>query len=198
MLDKKIHKKLGEMKEFKSKVVEYHDNSAKTIKLHSLEANQKVSGVVQRRIKSEEKCCDGMLLYEEEKDGDGIKGKYFDNEQWLGAFDERRDDTIDFKWTGASPKAGINQHNFSVKWEGFLSAPYNGAYTFAMECDDGATLSINGELILAHNIQTSAGENSSRTETWMNHEIQKRGNPNVNHFRSTSLPVHLTGGSKFK
>ena len=196
-MDLKIHKKLEALKEFKSKTVEYYDNSDKTIRAHSMEANQKVSGVVQRRVKSEDKCCDGMLLYEEEKDGDGINGKYFNNEQWLGAFSERKDETVNFKWTGASPKSGINQHNFSVRWEGFLSAPYNGKYTFAIECDDGATLSINGELILSHNIQTSSNEASSRTETWMNHEIQKRGNPNKNHYRSQSQKVHLKGGNKF-
>ncbi len=61
-----------------------------------------------------------MLLYEEEKDGDGIKGKYYDNEQWIGVYSQRKDEKIDFIWTGASPKKGINQHNFSVRWEGFL------------------------------------------------------------------------------
>ena len=186
------------MKEFKSKVVEYFDNSKTTIRAHSVEANQKLSEVIQSRLKIDEKCCDGMLLYEDEKDGDGLKGKYFDNEQWLGAFQERIDETIDFKWTGASPKAGINKHNFSVKWEGFLAAPFNGEYTFFVECDDGVTVSLNGDLIIAHNIQTSAQENASRTENWMNHEIAKKADPTTNHFKGSSKPVHLTGGTKFK
>ena len=197
-MDEKINNKLAVIQELNSKIVEYHSNSDEVIRAHSKEANQKVSGVIQRRIKSEEKCCDGMLLYEEEQDGDGIKGKYFDNEQWIGAFSERRDDTINFKWNGASPKNGINEHNFSIRWEGFLSAPYGSLYTFAIECDDGATLSINGELVLAHNIQTSANENLLRTETWLNHEVQKRQNSKSNYSRSSSKPIHLTGGTKFK
>lgn len=197
-MDKKIHFKIQENKERKEKITTYYDNADEIIRKHSREANQKVSGAVQRRVKTEEICCDGMLLYEEENNGDGITGKYFDNEQWLGAFTERRDDTIEFKWTGASPKRGINQHNFSVRWEGFLAAPYTGPYIFSVECDDGATVSINGDLILAHNIQTSAKEDVSRTENWMNHEIWKKNRPNDNHKKSSSPTVHLIGGNKYK
>lgn len=186
------------MKEKEKKSTNYYENTKELIKIHSIEANQKVSGIFQRRLKTEEASCDGMLLYEEEKDGDGIKGKYYDNEQWIGVYSERKDEKIDFIWTGASPKKGINQHNFSVRWEGFLLAPYSGPYLFSVECDDGATVSMNDELILSHNLETSEKENSSRTENWMNHEIWKRSRPNENHKKSSSNPIHLVGGNKYK
>lgn len=197
-LNNQIDRKREKMLEKKSKISEFYDNSDENIRNHSKEANQKISGVLQRRRKIDEKSCEGMLLYEEEKDGDGIKGQYFDNEAWLGSFAERKDDTINFNWTGSAPKKGINQNNFSIKWSGYIYAPFTGKYTFAIECDDGASLSINNELIISHNMHTAAEENSSRTERWLQNEISKKANPSNNHLKSISQKVHLTGGNKYK
>lgn len=177
---------------------DYFDNSLDTIRAQSIESNQKVSGVLQRRLKTEENSCEGMLSYEEEKEGDGIKGHYYDNEAWIGSFFERKDNTINFNWTGASPKKEINANNFSVKWSGYIYAPYTGQYNFAIECDDGASLSINGELVISHNMHTAAAENSNRTERWLLNEISKKSNPNKNFLKSNSKKVHLSGGNKFK
>jgi len=74
-LDREIEKRKEELKKFKSKTVEYHDSSEETIKIHSKEGNEKLNPAIQRRRKIDEVCCDGMLLYEEEKDGNGIRGK---------------------------------------------------------------------------------------------------------------------------
>lgn len=197
-MNEMIEKKKEKMKTFKSKEKEYYDDSVATINSETIVQNQKVSAVLQRRLKFEDTTCDGMLAYEEEKFGDGIIGRYFDNEAWIGSFVERKDDTINFEWTGASPKKGINKNNFSVKWTGFLYAPYSGKYVFTLESDDGSALTINNELIISHNMHTAAKENASRTERWLNNEISKKSNPNKNHYKSSSEKIHLIGGSKYK
>lgn len=177
---------------------EFYDNTLETIRKQSIDQKQKISGILQTRLKSEEKNCDGMLLYEEEKEGDGIKGHYFNNEAWLGSFVERKDDAINFNWTGASPKKGINKNNFSVKWSGYLYAPYTGKYIFSLESDDGAAFTLNNQLLISHNMHTAADENSSRTERWLLNEIAKKSNPNKNHNKSLSEKIQLIGGSKYK
>lgn len=197
-LNDQIQKKKEKMLVQKSKNKEYYDNSDLTVRNHSKEANQKLSAILQRRVKINEKSCEGMLLYEEEKDGDGIKGRYFDNEAWLGNFVERKDNTIDFNWRGSAPKSGINPNNFSIKWSGYIHAPYTGKYTFAIECDNGASLSINNELIISHNMYTAAEESTSRTDRWLKNEILKKSNPSKNNLKSVSKKVHLTAGNKFK
>jgi hypothetical protein len=176
----------------------YYENKKDIVKKHTIECRQKLNPVVTRRKNIKDTDCEGMFLYEEEPDGDGLKGKYWDNEGWVGSSTERIDDNINFVWTGASPKKGINKHNFSVKWEGFLSAPLMGYYTFAIECDDAATLAINGDLIIDHNTQTTHKESSSRTESWLEHEIYKKSNPSKNHKKTFSNKVYLVGGNKYQ
>jgi hypothetical protein len=197
-MDEKITKKKEKMKSFNSKEKEYYDDSEGTINAETLAQNHRISAVLQRRLKFNDVTCDGMLAYEEEKFGDGIIGQYFDNEAWIGNFSERKDNSINFEWTGSSPKKGINKNNFSVKWTGYLNAPYSGKYVFTLESDDGSALTINNELIISHNMHTAEKENASRTERWLNNEISKKSNPKKNHFKSSSEKIHLVGGSKYK
>ena len=140
--------------------------------------------------KKETKNCAGMLLYEDEERGNGLIGKYFDNESWLGSFTERKDRDINFEWTGASPMKSINPNNFSIRWEGFLYAPYTGTYFFSVECDDGATLMINKQVVINHNMNIAV----------LIEEVKNTGgaDKSLNPNKSTSKGVKLTGGTKFK
>jgi hypothetical protein len=70
--------------------------------------------------------CEGLLGYEEEPSGDGMKADYYDNEVFSGSPIKYEDDNIDFEWNGESPKEKINRENFSVRWEGYLKAPVSG------------------------------------------------------------------------
>ena len=116
--------------------VEYFEATPEIIKSESSESNGIVSGLLQHRKKEKSTNCHGMLLYEEEGEGDGLIGKYYDNEAWLGNFIEKRDSYINFFWTGTSPMKGINPNNFSVKWEGFIKAPYTGEFIFSIESNN--------------------------------------------------------------
>ena len=140
--------------------------------------------------KKDTKNCEGMLLYEDEERGDGLIGKYFDNESWLGSFVERKDQDINFEWTGASPMKGINPNNFSIRWEGYIYAPYTGQYFFSVECDDGAYLQLNNQIIISHNMNIAALIDEGKTESTNG----KNSNPN----KSSSNGIKLLGGTKFK
>ena len=197
-MDAKIEKKKEKLKEKENNIVEYYNTSPKVTNLQSIESKAMVSGVLQHRKKIKSTNCDGMLLYEEERDGDGLIGHYYDNESWTGNFKERKDDVINFFWTGTSPLKGLNSNNFSVKWEGYLNAPYTGEFIFTLECDDGAALTLNNELIITHNMHTVEKERKERTDKWLDSEVKKRVSGKSNLNKSISKPIHLSGGSKFK
>ena len=119
-MDTKIEKKKEKLKERDNNIVEYYDTTPEVVNSQSIESRSIVSGLLQHRKKVKSTNCDGMLLYEEERDGDGLIGRYYDNESWMGSFKERKDSEINFFWTGTSPLKGLNSNNFSVKWEGYL------------------------------------------------------------------------------
>lgn len=77
-----------------------------------------------------------------------LVGSYFANETFQGepAF-SRHDSTINFNWAGA-PKQGFPQTDFSVRWQGTLTAPKTGDYRIGMTSDDGMRVILNGKTIL--------------------------------------------------
>jgi mannan endo-1,4-beta-mannosidase len=58
------------------------------------------------------------------------------------------DDHIRFQWGGGSPSDGISRDWFSVRWEGLIVPPASGEYLFAVQSDDGASLTIGTEKII--------------------------------------------------
>lgn len=61
---------------------------------------------------------------------------------------QRQDTTINYSWGGGSPGSGVPNDNFSVRWNGYLTAPTTGVYTFYVSSDDGQRLYINGSLVV--------------------------------------------------
>jgi hypothetical protein len=138
--------------------------------------------------------CRGMLLYEDEEPGDGLIGYYYDNENWLGHYKERKAAEINFDWTDGVPIDGINPNNFSVIWEGFLIIPVTDSYTFSIECDDGAELYLNDELVLSHNTKNIIDNYKNLLKTQPDEESTTK----LNIFKSSSAPVDLNGSIKIK
>ena len=60
----------------------------------------------------------------------------------------RDDPAIDFDWGAGSPSGAVNVDNFSAEWNGTLTAPSAGNYTFRLKADDGAELFINGTSVI--------------------------------------------------
>lgn len=189
-------KKLKEEKDKKKK--EYWPTDPVTLKNQSFKYNFMINPKLMRKEKSEEKNCDGMIGYEEDKLGNGIIGEYYDNEGWIGNSIERVDEKINFTWIGSSPIKDVNPYNFSVKWTGFLKAPFTGLYRFEIDTFDSALLFINNKIVISHNMQTVHSESVERTNNWLSHEVSKMKNPTKNSQKSKSNNIHLIGGNKYK
>jgi len=77
--------------------------------------------------------------------GTGLKGSYFANMALTGrATFIRTDGVVDFSWGSAAPAPMLPADHFSVRWEGQVSAPVAGPYTFYTLSDDGVRLWVNG------------------------------------------------------
>ncbi len=60
----------------------------------------------------------------------------------------RTDPTIDFNWVRNSPIDEIKEDHFTAQWRGFISTPQSGTYTFELNADDEASLSINNQVVI--------------------------------------------------
>ncbi len=189
-------KKAKEAKEKKKK--EYWNTDPVTLKNQSYKYNMMINPKVMRKEKSDEKNCEGMDGYEEDKLGNGLMGEYYDNESWIGNNIQRVDEKLSFNWIGSSPIKGINPYNFSVRWTGFLKAPFSGNYKFEVDTDDSCILTLNNKVIVAHNMQTAPTESFQRANKWLLKELAKHKNPNVNYAKSQSGNISLIGGNKYK
>ena len=76
--------------------------------------------------------------------GQGLLGSYFRGEAWQGEpVMQRVDPLLLFHWYGDEPLP----NPFSVRWEGEILLPDDGAYFFALVGDDGVRLWLDGELV---------------------------------------------------
>jgi WD40 repeat protein len=76
--------------------------------------------------------------------GTGLSGSYFSNREATGepAF-SRLDPAIDLFFP-AAPVDHMPVDDWSARWEGFIEAPVEGAYSFVTKSDDGIRLWVNG------------------------------------------------------
>jgi MSHA biogenesis protein MshQ len=92
----------------------------------------------------------------------GLNGTYFDQMNLTGNTAVRVDGPIDFNWAAGAPGVGgIGVNNFSVRWQGFVTAPVTGSYTFRTRSDDGVRLYVNGNLVINNWGDHSAIDNDS-------------------------------------
>jgi FOG: WD40 repeat len=80
--------------------------------------------------------------------GTGLRATYFGNMELSGKpLAVRVDPGVDFGWGMNGPLAGTTD-TFSVRWEGFVEAPADGAYTFYARSDDGVRLWVNNKPVI--------------------------------------------------
>jgi hypothetical protein len=79
--------------------------------------------------------------------GTGLKGQYFDNDDYTNLKLTRTDPTIDFVWTTTqSPDASITTDGmYSAKWTGNVTPEFGETYTFYADSDDGVHVIVNGQ-----------------------------------------------------
>ncbi|MBE9118829.1 hypothetical protein IQ249_23345 [Lusitaniella coriacea LEGE 07157] len=80
--------------------------------------------------------------------GNGLKGEYFDNDDFTELKVTRTDAAIDFDWGGGSPDPSIEVDTFTTRWTGEIEPLYGEDYTFHTESDDGVKLWVNGQLMI--------------------------------------------------
>ncbi|MBP5327451.1 MAG: alpha-L-fucosidase [Bacteroidales bacterium] len=108
-------------------------------------------------------------------------------------------DVIDFDWVRNSPSPEISVDDFSVIWEGKVTVPTDGHYTFLAEADDEMTVTLGSDTILYFNKAWAENDNARRSM-----ELKKGDKLRLKvHFREKELDAsaHLmwsTDGIEFK
>ncbi|MFN8121538.1 MAG: choice-of-anchor C family protein [Thermoleophilia bacterium] len=78
----------------------------------------------------------------------GLKASYFNNMTLTGSPVLTQTENVDFTWTGSQPDPLVNATGFSARWEGGVTAPTTGTYTFQTQSDDGIRLWVNGQQVI--------------------------------------------------
>jgi len=78
----------------------------------------------------------------------GLRGEYFDNEDFTDLKLTRTDATIDFNLGFDAPDPLINPETFSIRWTGQIVIPSAGTYTFVTRSDDGVRLWLDNQLLI--------------------------------------------------
>jgi fibronectin type 3 domain-containing protein len=78
----------------------------------------------------------------------GLLATYYNNLNFTApAYSVELDPLIDYYWTTPFDN-GLQSATFSVKWTGYITAPSTGTFTFYLESQNGAELSINGSTVV--------------------------------------------------
>lgn len=144
------------------------------------------------------KDCTGMLNYEEEPQGTGLLGRYYNNPTFSGNYKTRMDNEINFELTGTQPIDGINTQNFSIQWDGYIQAPYRSTFYFSIETEGGAEVFLSGKKIISHRMYSSNEESRDRANMLLKERIHAIQDPtNNNYNKKTSEGINLADGDKY-
>ncbi len=78
----------------------------------------------------------------------GLRGEYFDNEDFSNLKLTRTDATVDFNLSFGTPDPLINSDTFSIRWTGQITIPLAGSYRFVTRSDDGVRLWLGDQLLI--------------------------------------------------
>jgi hypothetical protein len=95
--------------------------------------------------------------------GGGVKGEYFQGQNFNTLALTRTDPQIDFNWGGA-PDPAVPEDNFSVRWSGELEAAFTETYTLYTNSDDGVRVWVDGMLIISNWTDHGNTENSGNVD----------------------------------
>lgn len=78
----------------------------------------------------------------------GLLGEYFNN-RWLYGESvlTRIDHSIDFEFSASDTITLTGRDHVSARWTGFVRASFSEVFTFYVQCNDGARLFVDGELL---------------------------------------------------
>ncbi len=96
-------------------------------------------------VAEEGRALAAMPLPAEER---GLKGEYFDNEDFTEPVLIRIDPRVDFTWGLGAPHPSMDPDYFSVRWTGLLEPDAGGETSFHVVSDDGVRLWVDGRLVI--------------------------------------------------
>jgi hypothetical protein len=103
----------------------------------------------------------GLVCADPAGAGTGLKGDYYDNNDFTNLVVSHPAEVINFNWADGSPATGVAADYFSVRWTGQLEVPQTGVMSFYTVSDDGARLWIGGQLVIddwvAHEAHEASG-----------------------------------------
>jgi glucose/arabinose dehydrogenase len=88
----------------------------------------------------------------------GLRGYYFDNQDFSAFSFSRMDTTVDFGWGDGSPDPSMGPDQFTVRWLGQVQPRFSQTYTFYTSTDDGVRLWVNGQLVIDHWVNQATTE----------------------------------------
>ena len=83
-----------------------------------------------------------------ESDGTGLWAEYYNGRSCEELIFKRIDPNVQFLWGSGSPDERVPPDDFSVRWTGYLKAPFPGRYKLRAIIDDFMQVSIDGRLVL--------------------------------------------------
>jgi len=133
----------------------------------------------------------------------GLKGEYFDNEEFKGEPAlVRTDPRIDFHWGEGSYRDGGPIDHFAIRWTGYFAPQAENDYRFYTSADDGVRLYINDELVIDdwHRHGETLNTYSRHLEAGENYKIRLEYFENVGTatVRFGISPATLTLGDESK
>jgi outer membrane protein OmpA-like peptidoglycan-associated protein len=78
----------------------------------------------------------------------GMKADFFDGSNFDRYVGTQTVSKIDMSWNDNAPLLGIDPHNCTIKFTGYLEAPETGLYSFSMKVDDGVKVWLNDQMII--------------------------------------------------
>ena len=81
--------------------------------------------------------------------GMGLKGEYYSDINFETLQITKTDAEVNFDWnTGSPDETLLGNDQFSIRWSGQVQPLYTEEYTFYVRSDDGAKLTVNGEVLI--------------------------------------------------
>ncbi|CRG93344.1 LCCL domain-containing protein, putative [Plasmodium gallinaceum] len=169
---------------------------------NDIDSTKKIIDKLQIDIKNEnesakqaEENCENSPGYEDEPRSDGLKVSYFNNPIFEGSpIETRIEKDINFFYSNRGPLESLSPYKYSIRYEGFLLAPHNGTYIFAIETDCSVRLLLNNKVVLMHGFE-EIEENSFSIRS-MKYSIVNDDKSEI--IKKNSKPIELIGGEKHK
>lgn len=104
---------------------------------------------IENQVENKFKSIPNSALTPLDGEGYGVNAEYFNNPDVEGKPSYTTiDSEISHYWHNLSPVPGINRDNFSVRWEGYVTAPITGEYEFLVKANDLSRLYLDGKLVV--------------------------------------------------